>query len=171
SKLRIEVKLPKNMHNVEETVLQLRVPAGVALDLESVSADVAVQGTKGAVRANTVSGDLNLQVDAPKVIAQSVSGDLHLEGKSRDTQVKTVSGDVSVRGSEGELVGETVSGNLNVEAGSLSKLWLKSVSGDFNVRSALTDSGRANLETLSGEVDLALPASTNAAVDLSSFSG
>ena len=171
SKLRIEVKLPKNMHNVEETVLQLRVPAGVSLDLESVSADVAVQGTKGAVKANTVSGDLNLVVDASKVVAQTVSGDLHLEGASRDTQLKSVSGDMIVRGTQGELVGETVSGNLSVEGGSLSKLLLKSVSGDFKVRAALTDSGRANLETLSGEVDLALPASTNAAVDLSSFSG
>ena len=171
SKLRIEVKLPKNMHNVEETVLQLRVPAGVSLDLESVSADVAVQGMRGSLRANTVSGDLNLQVDAPKVVAQTVSGDLHLEGASRDTQVKSVSGDMIVRGSQGELTGETVSGNLSVDAASLSRLRLKSVSGDFNVKTALTDAGRAELETLSGEVDLALPSTTNAAVDLSSFSG
>lgn len=171
SKMRIEVKLPKNSHNVEETVLQLRVPVGVSLDLESVSADVAVQGTKGPLKANTVSGDLILQVESPKVSAQTVSGDLHVEGSSRDTQLKTVSGDMIVHGSQGELVGETVSGNLNIDGGSLSKLWLKSVSGDFNVRAALTDSAQANLETLSGEVDLALPSSTNAAVDLSSFSG
>jgi DUF4097 and DUF4098 domain-containing protein YvlB len=171
SKLRIEVKLPKNAHNVEDTVLQLRVPAGVALDLESVSADLAVQGMRGALKANSVSGDVHLQIDAPKVVAQTVSGDLHVEGASRDTQLKSVSGDVFVRGSQGELVGETVSGNLSVDGTSLAKLWLKSVSGDFNVKTSLTDAARANLETLSGEVDLALPASTNAAVDLTTFSG
>jgi len=171
SRLKIEVKLPKHTHNVEETVLQLRVPAGVSLDLEGVSSDIAVQGTKGPVRANTVSGDLRLVVDAPSVNAQTVSGDLHLEAPSKDTQVKSVSGDVIVKGPQGELVGETVSGNLMIDGKQFSKLWLKSVSGDFNVEASLTDTAHANLETLSGEVLLGIPSSTNASVDLTTFSG
>jgi hypothetical protein len=171
AKLRIEVKLPKNAHNVEETVLQLRVPAGVSLDLESVSADLAVQGTRGPIKANSVSGDLNLQVDSPKVSAQTVSGDLRLEGASRDTQLRTVSGDMIVHGPQGELIGETVSGNLSVDGTAFSRLWLKSVSGDFNVKTTLNDAARADFETLSGEVDLALPATTKAAIDNNNNNG
>src|SRR6185503_14254749 len=112
AKLRIEVKLPKHTHNVEETVLHLVVPAGVSLDLEGVSADIGVQGTKGPLRVNTVSGDVRLLVDSQSVRAQTVSGDLHLEGSSKDTEVRSVSGDLMVKGPQGELVGETVSGNM-----------------------------------------------------------
>ena len=171
SKLRIEVKLPRNSHNVEDTVLRLRVPAGVSLDLEGVSADVAVQGTRGPLKVNTVSGDVKLVVESPSVSAQTVSGDLHLDAPSRDTQIKSVSGDIIVRGPQGDLIGETVSGNLQVDGKSFNRLRLKSVSGDFNVDASLTDSVRADLETLSGEVLWDLPESTNAAVDLNSFSG
>src|SRR5205809_436860 len=60
AKLRIDVRLPRHSHNVEDTVLQLKVPAGVSLELEGVSADVAVQGTRGPLRVNTVSGDVKM---------------------------------------------------------------------------------------------------------------
>jgi DUF4097 and DUF4098 domain-containing protein YvlB len=170
-KLRIEVKLPRNTHNVQETELYLMVPAGVSLDLEGVSSDILVQGTKGALTATSVSGDVRLVVDSSVISAQTVSGDLHLEAVSRETQVKSVSGDVFVEGPQGSLVGETVSGNLVINGKLFSKLWLKSVSGDFDVDASLTDSAKANLETLSGQVLLDLPSSTNAAIDLNTFSG
>src|SRR5882757_7686063 len=65
ARLRIEVKLPRNAHNVEDTELLLRVPAGVSLDLDSVSADVDVQGTRGPIKVNSVSGKMRLLVGSP----------------------------------------------------------------------------------------------------------
>ena len=171
ARLRIEVKLPRNAHNVEDTELLLRVPAGVSLDLDSVSADVDVQGTRGPVKVNSVSGKVRLIVGSPAVQAQSVSGDMRVEAPAQDTQLKSVSGDLFARGLQGEVVAETVSGSLHIEGAGFSRLKLKSVSGDLNVVASLTDSAHVDLETLSGEATLALPASTNATVNLTTFSG
>ena len=170
-KLRIEVKLPRFAHNVEDTQLRLRVPAGVNLDLDSVSADVSVHGTRGSVKTRTVSGDVNLLVDSPSVVAQTISGNLHLEAPSRDTQVKSVSGDLSLKGVRGDLLAETVSGDVHVDGGEFSRLRLKSVSGAFNVEAALADAARAELDTLSGDIELGLPAATNASATLNTSSG
>src|SRR5256885_894295 len=84
ARLRIEVKLPRNAHNVEDTELLLRVPAGVSLDLDSVSADVEVQGTRGPIKVNSVSGGIKLLVGSPAIQAQTVSGDLRLEAPAQD---------------------------------------------------------------------------------------
>lgn len=170
-KLRIEVKLPRFAHNVEDTQLRLRVPAGASLDLDGVSADIAVRGMRGALKVKSVSGDLRLLVDSPSVQAQTISGDLHLEAPSRDTQVKSVSGDLSVRGVRGELVAETVSGNVRIDGGEFDRLRLKSVSGDFAVAGALTDGAHADLDTLSGDISLAVPAATSATATLATSSG
>jgi DUF4097 and DUF4098 domain-containing protein YvlB len=171
NKLRIEVKLPKNSQNVGDSLLQLHVPAGIALDLDSVSADTDVTGTRGPLAVNTVSGDLRLKVQSGDVSAKTVSGDLLLEAPSRDTKVNTVSGDLFVRGVRGKLFAETVSGNLHIEGREFSDMQLKSVSGDFEVEASLADQALVNLETLSGDVGLTLPKSTSANASFNTFSG
>src|SRR5579863_5370909 len=77
SALNILVKMPKKS-SAEDSRLLLRVPAGVSVDLQGVSADVKVQGLRGAVSVNSVSGDVRLDVASAKVNAQTVSGDLYL---------------------------------------------------------------------------------------------
>jgi DUF4097 and DUF4098 domain-containing protein YvlB len=170
-KMRVEVRLPHFSHNVEETVLNLKVPVGVTLDLDSVSADISVDGTRGPVKAKTVSGELRLSVDSSSVHAQSVSGDLHLKAPSKDTQVKTVSGELYVHGATGDLSAETVSGDVRLDGGEFSRLRLKSVSGDFLIDAKLTDSAHAEMDTLSGDISLGLPASTSASATLDTSSG
>jgi DUF4097 and DUF4098 domain-containing protein YvlB len=170
-KLLVEVKLPRFSHNVEASVLKIKVPAGVSLDLDGVSADIDVNGTKGVLKAKSVSGDVRLAVDSPSVQAQTVSGDLHLSGSSRDTQVKTVSGDLSVTGTRGDLTAETVSGDVRLDGGEFSRLRLKSVSGDFRVDAKLAETARAEMDTLSGDIILDLPSSTSASATLDSSSG
>ncbi len=147
ARLRIEVKLPRNAHNVEDTELLLRVPAGVSLDLDSVSADIDVQGIQGPVKANTVSGEFTLKGGSQRVQAKSVSGDMRVQAPSRESELKSVSGDLAASGFMGELNAETVSGGVRVEGTGFSRLKLKSVSGDLDVLASLTESARVDLET------------------------
>lgn len=169
--LRIEVRVPRRSDDAEDTELTLLVPAGASLEVDTVSADIAVQGLKGAVKANTVSGDLNLSLTSADVQAHTVSGDLSLRAPSKNTVLNSVSGDLQVQGPSGQLRLETVSGNIDLAGGPFSSLQLKSISGDMELDAALTDDGRLTGETLSGQLTVRLPASTSAAVSLRSFSG
>lgn len=172
SALSIAVRLPKRSHNsVGDTDLKLYVPAGARVELETVSADVAVEGLKGPLRINTVSGDARIAVKSTEVAVSTVSGDLTLHAPSSLTRINSVSGDLHITGAEGELVAETVSGNLQLDGGKFSLLRLKSISGDMRAAVTLTDRARVTGETLSGGIVLSLPHELSGVAVLSSFSG
>lgn len=171
SRLSVVVKLPPHSHGGGDADLRLMVPASARVSLETVSADVTLQGTRGAVRVNTVSGDVGLVSDAPQIDAQSVSGDLILQGSSGKTHVTTVSGDLRLTGMQGDLVAESVSGNLELRGGRFASLRTKSVSGDMTLDLSFAKEAMVVGETLSGNITLHVPPGLSGTALLKSFSG
>ena len=170
--IRIEVKLPKQDHDVDgDTTLRLRVPAGVTLEAEGVSADVRVRGIKGPVTAESVSGDVRLDVESQKVRASSVSGDVEVWAPATEARVSSVSGDATVRGVRGELRAESVSGDLRLSATELRRLEAETVSGDIELDCDPTADADISVETLSGEVTVRMPADPQGEVRVETFSG
>lgn len=171
SSLSIAVRLPRKSHNTGDTFLKLRVPVGARVDLDTVSADVSVDGTRGAVKVNTVSGDVGLAIGSPEVTVQTVSGDLKLRSPARLTRINSVSGDLRMAGLQGKLNVETVSGNVELEGGKFSELRLKSISGDMRLDVALADGAQITGETLSGGITMIVPTALTGTALLKSFSG
>ncbi len=173
SSLRIEVKLPKdNDHDVDgDTTLRLRVPAGVTLEAEGVSADVTVKGLTGPVTAESVSGDVRLDVESARLEASSVSGDVEADAPATESRVSSVSGDVTVRRARGELRCETVSGEINIQGSELRSLEAKSVSGDLDLDIEPARDAEIRAETLSGEVRMILPSEPDGRVRVETYSG
>lgn len=171
--LSIEVKLPKKSRNdVEDSTLRLRVPAGAKLDLEGVSSDVVVQGTRGSLHAQSVSGDVSLSVDAVEIEAQTVSGELSLRApKSKNARISSISGDIRVAGARDRLRVETVSGDIHVDADAVSQLEMKSVSGDFEVSLGQTVAPKVVAETMSGEIQIEMSGNPDALLSMHTFSG
>lgn len=172
SSIRIEVKLPKGDHHVDGgTTLRLRLPAGVTLEAEAVSADVRVRDLKGPVTAESVSGDVRLDVQSAKVRASSVSGDVEVRAPAAEARVSSVSGDVTVRDVRGELRAESVSGDLDLSARELRSLEAETVSGDIELDCEPTGDADISVETLSGEVTVRLSAKPDGEVRVETFSG
>lgn len=169
--LSIVVRLPKKARG-GDTVLRLRLPAQARIEVETVSADVVVNGARGALKVNTVSGDVALSVGSPEVQVQTVSGDLKLDGPARSTRLNSVSGDLELSGLGGVLSLETVSGNVDLRRGGrFTELQLKSVSGDLRLDVDLADAARLGGQTLSGEISLIVPQALSGTALLKSFSG
>lgn len=172
NELNVVVRLPKKSRNGHDTVLELRVPTNARVELETVSADVVVNGSKGPVKVNTVSGDIALALGSSEVSVQTVSGDVKLKAPSTSTRLNSISGDLDLEGLSGGLSLETVSGNIELRrGGKFSDLKLKSVSGDLRLDVALTDSAQVGGQTLSGEITMIVPQSLNGTALLKSFSG
>ncbi|MDR3419524.1 MAG: DUF4097 family beta strand repeat-containing protein [Nevskia sp.] len=169
--LSVAVKLPKFVHRGGEADLRLMVPTTAGIAVETVSADVSVQGSRGAVKVQTVSGDVGLEAESPEVSVQTVSGDLIMHVPARSTQVNTVSGDLRLSGLQGKAAVETVSGNLQISGGKFSELRLKSISGDVRVDASFADTATVVGESLSGDITLHLPADASGTAALKSFSG
>jgi DUF4097 and DUF4098 domain-containing protein YvlB len=159
----------------EPSELRLMVPLQADLEVESVSADVDIEGLgAGEMQVESVSGDVRV-VGAPRQASiDSVSGDLDLILNSSQVSTESVSGDVDLRGRlGGEVHVESVSGDVTVTGheSSVEQLRGATVSGDLRIGTGLARGGQIQLESVSGNLVLHLPANLSAQVRGESFSG
>ncbi len=170
---RIKVILPKNAHNVDDTDLVIRVPAGSSLSVNTISADITAQGVTGAQRLQSVSGDIRTVAGSEDVECKSVSGNVAVDGSGEKglIGITTVSGDVTALKVSGEVNASTVSGDLVLGLGVTERSRLRSTSGDLTLAMRLAGDGKFDAETISGDVRLNMVGGVDAEYDISTFSG
>ena len=157
------------------TDLQLQVPLRADLDIQSVSADIDINGVApDELSIDTVSGKVVAAAAPQHADITSVSGDLQVTLNSSDVKVETVSGDAILNGRlKGQVHGETVSGRLSIDSTgeALRRLSTGTVSGATSIDVGLADGGEIKSDTVSGDIRLRLPRAVSARVTAQSFSG
>lgn len=161
---------------VGDSSLEVSLPTGVTLVVETVSADIDVADIGGpSVELESVSGDIELDSTAGEVEVTAVSGDLVLKtAGARKVALETVSGDIDLSGqSEGTLRVETVSGRakINADGGAMEKIVGSTVSGDLIVDTQTVAGGKLQLEAMSGDIELTVPSGMSAELRIETFSG
>ena len=120
----------------DDAFLDIRVPEGARINVQTVSSDIDVRGVKGAQRLEAVSGDIIATVyDEP-------------------LDLRTVSGDADVRGAggKGRVYAESTSGNVKAR-GLGSEVEAQSVSGDVKLTFRKPVNAEFDVETFSGDID------------------
>jgi len=170
---RVKVIMPKGSSRAESSELIVKVPAGGSVSVNTVSADVRIQGVKGAQRLQSVSGDVETHSAAEDVECKTVSGNVTVNGSGERSllTVTTVSGDAQVSRVAGEVNGNTVSGNFTIAMGDTARSRLRSTSGDLGIRGRLAPEARLDFESISGNIRLDLEGPVGAEFDISSFNG
>lgn len=130
----------------------IRVPADSDLDVSGVSNSASIEGVSGELFISTVSGSLELKAFNGSLNVTAVSGDLR--GKSLN----------------GSLNLETVSGDIILVDSNIKEMDVSTVSGDLSVQSNL-GGGPYSFNSVSGDVQLILPADTMCTVKSKSISG
>ena len=183
SDLSIEVQNPQNRggwfnwggnNDVGPSVIEVSLPAGASVSVDSVSADVDIAGVGGSrLSVDSVSGDVLVRgTRVGEASFDNVSGDIDAELDSQGLTVDSVSGDIQVTGRIGGRVSlDTVSGDATLEAQTLDRLTLSTVSGDGHLTAGLAPSGRITADSVSGNVALVLPRDTSARLRIETFSG
>jgi DUF4097 and DUF4098 domain-containing protein YvlB len=108
------------------------------------------------IEVQTVSGDLELAGTRGPLEVQSVSGDVRLDDAQGPLRLKTVSGDAVLSDFAGQLVANTVSGDLTFERVRLHGSDIVSVSGEIRIDGELDKAREHRLKTISGDIDLRL---------------
>lgn len=174
-RLEVRVRYPRNNRNTEPSELLLLVPRRAELDIDSVAADIDVQGVAPArVAIQSVSGDVTVAAAPRRLQVESVSGDATVTVNSPDVELGSVSGDLRLKGRlDGKVQVESVSGDIDVTVVGERVRELKgaTVSGDVRIRGALAQAGEITLESVSGDLSLSLPADLSARVSAETFSG
>ena len=180
--LRIEVRYPSSgggwfgwggsQGQGGASTLEVSLPVGAGVKVDSVSADVDIAGVAGrTLSVDTVSGNVVLRSARPEEASiDSVSGDLDLDLQTENISVDSVSGDIRVRGNvSGEVDIETVSGDAELALGRVSRLSISSVSGDSRVKATLAPGGCISTESVSGDLTLSLTGNASAQQRVETF--
>jgi DUF4097 and DUF4098 domain-containing protein YvlB len=139
---------------------EITVPRETAVNAQTVSGDLDLNGTRGPARVESVSGDVNIEnVQGPMRI-KSVSGDVQVTDYVGSLEGSSVSGDVDIRGRVHSCELHTVSGDISIdldpEVGGR-ETRIKTISGDVEV-GLLTSSCVCDFHTASGDLDCEVPA-------------
>jgi DUF4097 and DUF4098 domain-containing protein YvlB len=173
----VEVIFPESWQGDErqggDTDLRISVPRDSELDVETVSADVSVSGVAGEQRLISTSGDIDAEDILAEARFETVSGDIRVTGQNAvaRTSANAVSGDIGLNGMSGEISVAAVSGDIRVVGGLIDRAELDSVSGDVDFSAELGADARIRATSTSGDIRLVFAGNAAAEYDLSSFSG
>jgi len=170
-RLRIEVDLERRTRNNGSAYLTIKMPATADLEVETVSANISVDGVNGELDLESVSGRVEVSGEPNSLEAASVSGDVRVTSTAGRSDLESVSGNIIVRHATGRLDADVVSGNIVIEGGLLDSLTAESVSGNVSCAAQPTGNGRFNLETMSGTVELFVASDIGADFVIETYSG
>jgi DUF4097 and DUF4098 domain-containing protein YvlB len=170
SRVAIEVSLERRTRN-GSAMLEIKMPSTAGLEVETVSADITVDGVAGDLTLESVSGRIEISGDARSIEAASVSGDVRVASTSNRAQLESVSGDIIVRHAAGRLEADVVSGNIEIEGGVLDGFSGETVSGSIHCAALPSERGRFTIESMSGRVEMVVPEGINADFSIETYSG
>jgi DUF4097 and DUF4098 domain-containing protein YvlB len=181
SRVEIKTRYPgdeyrrNNRRNINVSVsFMLTAPAGTRISAHSISGDIAAKDIKGDVALETVSGSVRISNAGRVAAAKSISGNVEIT----DTEIEghleasSVSGSVLLRNVKSRsLEAGAVSGNVVVQDVACDRVEAQTVSGDVQFAGTLLRSGRYELSSHSGGVQVAVAGDTGFEVEATSFSG
>ena len=117
--------------------IEVEVPHGATVSVESASAEVHASDLSGPKRFRTASGELRLTRFAGALDAETVSGEIDLDGNAPL-----------------ELTTKSISGDIRVRIPSLKRLDLGTTSGDIWLDAELAGNGPFAIRSISGDATI-----------------
>jgi DUF4097 and DUF4098 domain-containing protein YvlB len=146
--------------------LEIRCPAGSDIVVGTVSGKVELSGKLGEVRVTTVSG--SIAVDHAEFLdVRSISGSIEVERCLGACRLQTKSGRTTVGGA-GDAQLSTISGRIRLD-NATGKVRMRTVSG--KVQLGTEGKGDVAVETMSGSVQVEVPAGVRPQTRLRSLTG
>jgi DUF4097 and DUF4098 domain-containing protein YvlB len=169
-RLEIEVEVPREARHVESDLV-IRIPATAAVEVETVSASIEVDGIDGKVDLESVSGVVRIKGRPAELSVETVSGEIAVASSARRTELASVSGGITVEEATGRLDAASVSGKIKILGGFLDGASFETVSGGIVFDADMAPSGEFEFESLSGTVALTVSPGVGADFEVTTFSG
>jgi len=152
----------------------VKVPADTTVDVRTVSGDVRVTNVKGEVRVQGISGNVVLDGTTRIAAAKTVSGDITLTNAGADAQLSlsTVNGDLLIQSLTSRAFDvNTINGDVRITGWSGDRAQIRTLDGDIDVQGALMKGGRYEVESHSGNINLAVSEQPGFELEAHTFNG
>lgn len=147
---RTSITLGKGAH----TTLELSVPSGTELDLDTKTGNVTVHGLTHGMTVRTTTGDVTAEACSVAKVT-SGTGDVTIDDLL-DGTITTASGDVDVTSLSGPLEATTASGDITLTITDAAPVTLRTGSGDITVGVAPSLPVWQEFTSATGDVDVRL---------------
>jgi hypothetical protein len=150
---------------------QITVPSWMAVDVGGMYAEISVEGTRAAIKAQTLEGNIVVRGGADNISLHTVNGRIELSGARGRIELNAVSDDILVTDVRGDLLVESVSGSIDMRQVDAASVDAQTISGDIVFDGRIAGAGSYSLVSHSGDVHVAVSEGTNATVSISSANG
>lgn len=130
---------------------RVRLPAGIAGEIENHVGDVEATGVEGDLSLDTGAGNISVSDGVGALLADTGSGHVSVENQTGDVVADTGSGDVEARRIRGNLNADTGSGNIVVMDVQAEEIVADTGSGGVTLERV---SGAVEADTGSGTIDI-----------------
>lgn len=151
--------------------VELTVPQGVHVIVQSRSGDIKIMGTHGAVEVHAMNGDITVDDVVGRLDIGSLSGDITVGDVVGDGDVETTSGDVKLSNVQGSVDASSVSGDIGLRGVTSKSVRAKTTSGDVTFDGLIDPAGRYEFSSNSGDVRLHVQRDASAQVTVSTWNG
>lgn len=162
------IRIPLSGANVD---LEIDLPRALEVEARTVNGKIEVEGLSGRLTLHAAHGGLRVEGPVAEAVLETVNANIEFEGENSRVEARAVNGRIELKGVAGEVSANTMAGSIEVEAGAVSRVDLRTLSGSIELSAVLEPDARVHLKTYSGNVKLELPEDTNAEFDVQSFSG
>lgn len=113
--------------------IDVAVPEGTSLRLKGEALDVRTIGQLGAASVTTASGDIDLDAVDGELRVHSASGDVHADHVSGPVTVRSASGDIDLKRADHDVTVQSASGDVTIDGLRYGRTSIQSVSGDVDL--------------------------------------
>jgi hypothetical protein len=152
---------------VKDLHVRIATPIGSRVSVQAASADVNCQGTYSAVDLRTASGRIDVGTVRGTAEISTMSGGVQLI-QAAEPIIETASGRIFVHRAEGDVRARTASGNITIGQADAAVI-AKSASGEILINKLAR--GRADLNSVSGNIRAKVAPGTSVFLDLASVTG
>lgn len=166
---RVRVEQPaRGLGGSSDDLVELRLPPGTAVTARTTAADLECDVPLASLSAVLVSGGLRAGAVAGTARVRTASGDLEVGDVGGELTVHSASGDVTAGRVAGAVEATTASGDVRLEAVG-GRLDVRTASGDVRVRRY--EGSEVRVRSVSGDLNLGLPAGLEVELSGSTLSG
>jgi len=150
---------------------EVTVPYGVQIVARSLSGDLRIRDTRGAIEAHANSGDLDVEGVNGRLDVNTLSGSTTARDVTGDVDVATTSGDVKIFNLLGSADIGTVSGDIELRSVTGKTVRAKTTSGDIRFDGLIDPTGRYDFTAHSGDVEMHVQKDASAQLTVSTWNG
>ena len=167
--IRIESEARRGPANLVD--FEITVPRRLALRLEAQYGDITIDGSDGAIEAETLQGDVTIHGGRGNVQVQSTMGTILVDGADGRIEIESSAADIHVVNSSGEIYAETAGGTIVLENIDASSVDVGSTGGRVHYAGSFQPGGTYFFGAHGGSITIVVPEGARASFNLATIHG